>query len=279
MSDTHEEGRIRVRDGFSKAWGKMWQEKQTLALIGVLYALILTIAGWGTLSEQLDMIAEGDLSAASEPRAPSMADAIYYIAALLVGSAYYVSLTRLYITGRESVLDGGMATLAKRSLWVIWRYICAMVWALVILLPLGLAVGFIIGAVGDNAIGGLFMTMAFLGLIIAVMVFSAVVMAAVIDTSMDVSTNIRDAFKLLKGLRLRLGGMYIIISLLLGVLAIIGAGIVGAIFGSIIGTAAGLITFMITIYVLTTFMAYVLIGGIAETMTAIRDQHHVDIEA
>lgn len=275
------ETNMSMRDGFSKAWDKVRAEKQTLFLMGLLYALVLTIVSWGTISGELAVIKTmdgGDFSAPADPAVPDPFQIFSYVAAIIAGSFYYVAITRLYIGGREAVLEGGFQALSRRALMVLWRQICAIFILAMAIAPFAVLATGLLASLGKSPLSGVVIALILVGLTLAVMLFISVMMVAVVDASMDVRTTLRQAYSLLKGKRLRLGSTYLMTGLIMAIITLIVSFFVGAVGGAISPTLS-IIGFMLCMYVMGTFMTYVLIGGVAETMAVIRGQKHVDTEA
>ena len=140
-----------------------------------------------------------------------------------------VLLSRLADMDRSHLFDGGIGALAGRALWVLWRFVCAIGWMILIMLAfmiIFMVTGFIFAGLLE-AIGG----ESFLGVIIGIFIMYAamlVVMTPVFGSlavsiyaaSRDIPIGILATWKRLQGVRWRFVLTHLSLSLIFIVIAL-----------------------------------------------------------
>lgn len=140
---------------------------------------------------------------------------------ILVGAVMILLLFRVVALGPRDAFRGSASTWAWRFLLILWRQICTLVMAIIVFGAFILACALLAGAGAILAkilpgfvMGLLGFFYALAVIVVGAMLFAtfyAIIMLSYMGTSCDERVTLRGAFSLLKGNRLRAGGVHLLI--------------------------------------------------------------------
>lgn len=142
MSDTH----ISAFETIGETFSIIWREKQLGLLLIAFLSIVTLIFFWPILDWYVASLTDFSFTAESDPVVPQQIKDnmgylfLGYLPWTFLMLAPLVLWSRASIGGTGIALEGGFMALLKRTLWVLWRYVCFIGW--VLLFTLGFVVVF-----------------------------------------------------------------------------------------------------------------------------------------
>lgn len=146
------EARISAFNTLGETFSIIWREKQLFILLIAFLSIVSLIFIWPLLDWYVPVLADYSVGSGLDPATTEliMDDLGYifigYIPFLFFTLAPLVLWSRASIGGTGLAMEGGFMALLKRTLWVLWRYVCFIGWALLLTLALFI-VFFLVGIV------------------------------------------------------------------------------------------------------------------------------------
>ena len=205
-----------ITEGLVSALCSLWGRKYSAAMLFGFYLLVAGLMFWAPYDLYSGMIESivkaknyvGDLAQGDDIRGAFI---IMSVIAIVGGSILMTMMGRLIALGQAQIFGGGAAALAKRSAWVAWRFIEAMILLAVgyVILYLFLIItNWLYGLNSDATWQGLVAivhTVMVIGLIgLSILAIFAVVSLTIWAACQDRRVGLLQAWRALKGLRLRL---------------------------------------------------------------------------
>ena len=142
MSDT----RISAFNTLGETFSIIWREKQLFILLIAFLSIVSLIFLWPILDWYVALLTDFSVSSELDPATTrQIIDNTGYVFIWYIPFIYFI-LAPLVLWSRASIggtgiaLEGGFMALLKRTLWVLWRYVCFIGW--VLLFTLGFVVVF-----------------------------------------------------------------------------------------------------------------------------------------
>ena len=136
--------RISALGTLGEALSIVWRGRQLVLLLIAFLSIVTLIFLWPMLDWYIPLMTDFSVSSETDPAVMQqiMDDMSYLFVGLIPFlfflSAPLVNWSRASIGGTGVAMGGGMGALLKRTLWLVWRYICLIGWMILLVFALSI---------------------------------------------------------------------------------------------------------------------------------------------